>query len=299
MNTEPTTGNSPSTKIRLQDYDTSKRFTARVVSSDRITSAASEDEVRELVLDVDLPELDFEVGQSVGVLAPADPAFGHTHHFRLYSVSDLPETHEGRPRIKLLVKRCNYVDEYSGEEYPGVASNYLCDLGVGDRIEMAGPYGLPFEVPQEHDANLILIGTGTGIAPFRTLIKHIYHNVPDWTGQVRLFYGARSGLELLYMNDERDDFSQYYDRDTFEAIKALSPNPDWDDPIAWNDALLSRGEELWRLLGDPRTYVYLAGLEKIRDELEVVLSNIAGSAETWQRRKAELEAGGRWVELLY
>ena len=40
---------------------------------ERITAEASVDEVREMVLDVDLPELDFEVGQSVGVLAPADP----------------------------------------------------------------------------------------------------------------------------------------------------------------------------------------------------------------------------------
>ena len=39
---------------------------------------------------------------------------------------------------------------------------------------MSGPYGLAFEVPEEMDANLILIGTGTGIAPFRAFVKHIY-----------------------------------------------------------------------------------------------------------------------------
>jgi ferredoxin--NADP+ reductase len=172
-------------------------------------------------------------------------------------------------------------------------------LREGDEITITGPYGLAFEVPPEHDANLILIGTGTGIAPFRALVKHIYRNVDDWTGRVLLFYGARSGLELLYMNEERDDFSQYYDEETFEAIKALSPRPAWDDPIDWADAIEKRSGELWKLLGDPKTYVYVAGLEKIRDQLDEVFAEVAGSEEAWQRRKAELVAGGRWVELLY
>ncbi len=101
------------------------------------------------------------------------------------------------------------------------------------------------------------------------------------------------------MNDEKDDFAQYYDEETFEAFRALSPRPHWGDPIAWEEAIQQRGTELWKMLGDVKTYVYVAGLEKIRPELEVVFSGLAGSMEKWQRRKAELMAGGRWVELLY
>ena len=121
------------------------------------------------------------------------------------------------------------MDKYSGEEYPGVASNYLRDLAPGDRITMSGPYGLAFKLPEEMDANLILIGTGTR------------------------FYGA----------------------------------------------LAERGAELWKLLEQPNTYVYVAGLEKMRGELDEAFKEIAGSPQKWARRKAELVAGGRWVELLY
>jgi ferredoxin--NADP+ reductase len=180
-----------------------------------------------------------------------------------------------------------------------VASNYLCDRRPGDGITITGPFGLAFEVPEEKDADLILIGSGTGIAPFRALVKHLYREVSDWRGRVLLFHGAKSGLELLYMNDAKDDFAQYYDEETFEAFKALSPRPNWADPIAWDLAIEARGEEVWDLLGKPTTYVYLAGLEKMRDELDKVFARLAGSPEKWQRRKAELEAGGRWVELLY
>ena len=284
----------------LEDYDTEQRFQASLVSSERITTEASGIEVRELTLDIQKPDFEFQLGQSVGVLAPGTKEFGQEYHFRLYSVADLPERGgSGLPRIKIAVRRCSYVDKYSGEEYPGVSSNYLCDLRAGDRITMAGPYGLAFEVPEEMDANLILIGTGTGIAPFRAFVKHLYQNVPEWKGTITLFYGARSGLELLYMNDERDDFTQYYDNDTFEAFKALSPRPSWAAPIDWDAALAQRSQELWGLLGQPNTYVYVAGLEKMRGELDNAFGEIAGSEEKWARRRAELVAGGRWVEVLY
>jgi ferredoxin--NADP+ reductase len=130
-------------------------------------------------------------------------------------------------------------------------------------------------------------------------VKHIYQNVPEWKGSITLFYGARSGLELLYMNDEKDDFAQYYDKETFEAFKALSPRPTWAAPIDWEGTLAKRGDKLWALLEKPNTYVYVAGLEKMRAELDEAFREIAGSDEKWARRKAELTAGGRWVEVLY
>jgi ferredoxin--NADP+ reductase len=287
-------------RMQLSDYDTGTRFQAAVVSNQRITPATSEIEVRELVLDVDRPDFEFNLGQSIGVMAPASPGFGHPHHFRLYSVADLPERGEaGKPRIRICVRRCSYIDEYSGESFKGVASNFLCDLQPGDAFPITGPFGAPFEIPKEKDANLILIGSGTGIAPFRALVKYIYRDVADWEGRIWLFYGARSGLELLYMNDERDDFTQYYDAETFEAFKALSARPAWTDAIDWGEAIGERAGELWEMLGSPKTYVYVAGLEKMLAELDAVFAGLAGSAESWARRKAELMAGQRWVELVY
>ncbi len=284
----------------LEQYDTETRYRATVVSNERITPDASDEEVRELILEVDRADFPYQLGQSVGVVAPGSKELGEDHHFRLYSVADLPERGpSGHPRITICVRRCSYIDDYSGERYEGVASNYLCDRRPGDTIALTGPFGLVFEVPEEHDANLILIGSGTGIAPFRAFVKHLYREVPDWQGRVWLLYGAKSGLELLYMNDRRDDFAQYYDEEAFEAFKALSPRPSWADPIAWDQAIEARGEELWEMLGNPKTYVYVAGLKPMLDELDRVFARLAGSPEKWRRRKAELAAGHRWVELVY
>ena len=54
----------------------------------------------------------------------------------------------------MLVKRCSYVDDFSGELYDGVASNYLCDRKVGDEITITGPHSLPFIVPEDKTSNL-------------------------------------------------------------------------------------------------------------------------------------------------
>jgi len=284
--------------MRLEDFDTGTTYEARVLSSQRITSEQAE-EVREIVLEVDREQFDYQPGQSVGVIVSGDHAQGHKHHFRLYSVADASERGSGKPRVTLCVKRCNYIDEYSGERYEGISSNYLCDLRDGDSLTINGPFGMPFDVPQDREADLLLIGMGTGIAPFRALIKHIYQDEKDWQGRVRLFYGAQTGLELLYMNEEKDDFTQYYDRDTFEAFKALSPRPNWADPIAMDYALEERSEEILSMLDNPHTRVYVAGRADILETLDRVFSRMIGNAEQWARRKAELQAGQRWVELVY
>ena len=285
--------------MRLQDYDTSQRFQATVLSSDRLTPADSPDEVREIILEIGVPEFEAAAGQSIGVLAPGREEFGQKHHLRLYSVADLPAREGGAVRFPICVKRCSYVDEFSGERYQGVASNYLCDLREGDTLSLCGPYGLAFPVPADPEATLILIGAGTGIAPFRAFVKHLYHNEPDFEGCVRLFHGGRTGLELLYMNEEQNDFAQYYDHDTFEAVAALSARPYWSGQVDWASALEPRGDEILEMLPDPRTHVYLAGLEPIRDELEAVFAQFLGSEEKWAELSARLKEDGRWIELLY
>jgi ferredoxin--NADP+ reductase len=285
--------------MRLEDYDTTEHYSVQVKQNTRITPEMSEDDIRELVLEIADKNFSYEVGQSIGVLIPGPHEFGHDVHFRLYTIARAPEATSGKPQIDICVKRCSYIDEYSGEEYKGIASNFLCNLHLGDQLTITGPYGLPFEVPDEKDANLLMIGMGTGIAPFRAFVNHIYKNVGGWQGKVRLFYGAKTGLEMIYMNDKRDDFANYYDEATFEAFKALSPRPAWADLPALDRMLEEKNNELLDMLCSTKTYVYIAGHEPILEMLDKAFSNIMGSKEKWARRKAELEAGKRWVELIY
>jgi len=253
--------------MKLDAYEKSTRHEATVVSSTPITEEGADAEVREIMLEVG-DDIELQPGQSIGVLVPGPHAHGHDVHFRLYSVADAAEKVSGEPSvITIAVRRVTYLDEYSGERYDGIASNYLCDRKTGDTITITGPYGFAFELPDDRETNLILIGTGTGIAPFRAFVKNLYETRPDWQGKVRLFFGAHTGLEHIYMNEQRDDFALYYDQETFEAFKAVSPRPNWSDPIAWDYCLEERSDEILAMLDDPKTHVYVAGLQSVRDEL--------------------------------
>ena len=286
--------------MRLDDYETEKKYAATVRESVRITPEGSEVEIRNIVLDVDGRDFGFDVGQNIGVVVPGPHEFGQDEHLRLYTIASTPTLQNGNgSRLEICVRRCFYIDEFSGERHKGIASNYLCDRKPGDEILVTGPYGLAFDLPDEKDADLLLIGLGTGIAPFRAFVKHIYKNLGGWDGKVRLFYGAKSGLEMLYMNDEQNDFENYYDEETFKAFSAISPRPHMDDQIPLDEAIGKNGAEVWEMVLKSDTHVYVAGLENILGQLDKSFAKLAGSEEKWARRKAELVAGRRWTELVY
>jgi ferredoxin--NADP+ reductase len=284
----------------VAEYDISEQYKGTVRESSRITPEDAKEEVRHIVLSVNKPGFDFKVGQPVGVLVPGPHEFGNPYHVRLYTIASSSRGEDGSPStIALTVRRCSYIDEFSGEEVKGVASNFLCDRRPGDEILLTGPFESPFEIPDDPTANLLMVGMGTGIAPFRAFVKQIYDTRGCWQGKVRLFFGARSGLEMLYLNDENNDLANYYDQATFKAFEAVSPRPAFDVPAALDEAIERNGQEVWEMINDPDTFVYVAGPRKAGELFAKAMAKVAGSAERWERRRGELRAGGRYAELLY
>ncbi len=278
-------------------HNDATHFSAQLISSNRITPATSAEEVRHLVFRT--ADLGFEAkpGQSIRVLAPG--LYGNPYHARLYTIADPEAVSPESSEFTLCVRRCFYVDDFSGEEYKGVASNYLCDLQPGQSIRFDGPVGLVFPVPANRKADLLMIGMGTGIAPFRAYIRHLYEKLGGWEGKVRMFYGAHTGLEMLYMNDENQDLAQYFDQASFKAIQAVSPRPALQAPVALGQAIEQYANEVLEMLNGKDTQVFIAGAEAMLEGVDKTLASIAGSAIAWQTIKGVMVAEGRWHEVLY
>jgi len=281
------------------DPDLTVTSQATVVASTRVTPETT-DEVRQIYLHVDESPTLFPQGQNVGVLVPGPHPFGKKEHHRYYTIANARPSSDGTGvEIELLVRRCFYLDEVSGEQYPGIASNYLCDARAGDEITLSGPYRGPFRIPTDKTSNLLMIGTGTGIAPFRAFLRRIYEEQGHWEGKVRLYYGAKTGMDLLYMNDLNNDLATYYDRETFQAINALRPNVLADEADALGKSLEASASDIWQLMQANNTHVYLAGLKKIANVFETAMRQAAGSESAWLTAKQKLIEAQRWSELTY
>jgi ferredoxin--NADP+ reductase len=272
---------------------------ALITASQRITPEHAE-EVRHLSLRVADPGFQYVEGQSIGVVVPGPHPFGNLYHLRRYSIANArPRPEVEAVDLDILVRRCFYIDEISGERYPGIASHFLCNARPGDPVTLAGPFRSPFLMPQDKTANLLMIGTGTGVAPFRAFAQLIYERRGGWDGQVRLFYGGRTGLDLAYANDEETDIADYYDQASFKAFKSLASHTLMRSSDALAQGLKEHVGEVWALIQDPKTHIFLAGLGKIAQVFDKVMGERAGSPAAWQTLKQGMIQERRWSELIY
>ena len=102
----------------------------------------------------------------------------------------------------------------------------LHNLDVGDRIGFRGPYGNWFPIEELGGKNLILIGSGIGLAPLRSLIGHCL-DLRNCFGQITILYGAASVADLVY----KLELKEWAKRGDVNLIRTVDPGgdlPDWD-----------------------------------------------------------------------
>lgn len=118
-------------------------------------------------------------GQSLSVIPPGvDPKNGRKNKPRLYSIASTRygDLLDGNT-ISLCVRRAEYFDPVTGAVDPakkGVCSNFLCDIQPGEQVSVAGPVGKTMLLPEDPTKDVIMIATGTGIAPFRGFMHRLF-----------------------------------------------------------------------------------------------------------------------------
>jgi len=278
-------------------YKPSSPYTARVVSNERLTPEGSPDDIRHLIIDIGGAGIRYKEGQSVGIVPPGADEKGKRHRVRLYSIASAREGEENPDHLALTVKRVVYQDEESGKTVYGLASNYICDLKENENVEITGPVGRTFLLPEDPKTNLVMIAVGTGIAPFRAFIHHIYAEVGSWEGDVVLFFGAKTGLESIYMNDLNNDISQYYEEKTFKAFQALSRE---GTKKYVQHSVAENIETIWKIVKEGNFSLYICGLKDIEGAVEeVFLKKAKQEGEDWDSLRQKYKEEKRWHVEVY
>jgi ferredoxin--NADP+ reductase len=280
-------------------------FIARLVANEQLTEPGSSDDIRNLVFDISGSGISYIEGQSIGVIPPSPVPSEKPERVRLYSIASSRKGDYGcGETVTLCVKRVDFVDKESGEHVVGLCSSFLCDLKVGDTVAFMGPTGRTFLLPEDHNTHLILVAAGTGIAPFRAFIKRVFTEVGEWDGQVRLFFGAKTGLEALYMNRENDDIGQYLDKETFKAFRAFSREEGAGDQYTRKGfvqhQIADNVEEIWELIRTGQFCFYLCGMKTMEAGVyEVFRERAAKDGLDWDKEMKRFKKQGRWNVEVY
>ncbi len=293
-----------------------KSVSATVAGNVRVTAVGTDYDTHHIVLDFGAMPFPVLEGQSIAILAPGTDAQGRPHHARQYSIAS-PRNGErpGYNNLSLTVKRV--LEDHQGQPVRGVASNYLCDLAVGDKVSVIGPFGASFLMPNHPRSHIVMICTGTGSAPMRAMTEWRRRlrqasagpSQAGWHpsggggseaaasgqasgkfegGKLMLFFGARTQEELPYFGP-----LQNLPKDFIDCNFAFSRTP--GQPRRYvQDAMRERAADLGALLRDGQSHFYVCGLKAMEEGVVLALRDVATQAGLdWETLGAALKREGR------
>merc|ERR1719199_360442 len=194
--------------IPVNTYKNKEPFKAKVISVKRIVGPQATSETCHIIMDHE-GKMPYWEGQSYGVIPPGENPKkpGKPNTVRLYSIasSRYGDDMTGNT-ASLCVRRATYWCPDLKADDPakkGICSNFLCDSGPGTELAMTGPSGKVMLMPEEDPkTDLIMVATGTGIAPYRGFIRRLFMEATPaaaaYAGEAWLFLGVANSDALLY-----------------------------------------------------------------------------------------------------
>ncbi|MCQ9202936.1 MAG: FAD-binding oxidoreductase [Prochlorococcus marinus CUG1436] len=246
------------------------------------------------------PFLNYVEGQSIGIMPAGEDANGKPHKLRLYSIASTRhgDNFNGNT-VSLCVRQLQY--EKDGETINGVCSTYLCDIKPGDKVKITGPVGKEMLLPDEEDANIVMLATGTGIAPMRAYLRRMFEptekekNKWNFKGKAWLFMGAPKSANLLYEEDLQRYIAE--NPDNFKYTKAISREQQntKGGRMYIQDRVLESANELFNMIEDEKTHIYLCGLKGMEPGIDEAMTKAAEEKGlNWSELRPQLKKAGRW-----
>ena len=247
------------------------------------------------------PLLHYVEGQSIGIIPDGTDANGKPHKLRLYSIASTRHGDDlADHTVSLCVRQLQY--EKDGETINGVCSTFLCDIEPGAKVKITGPVGKEMLLPADEEANVIMLATGTGIAPMRAYMRRMFEpgeraKNPGYAfrGKAWLFMGVPKAANLLY----EDDFQRYLSEypENFRYTKAISREEQNSKGgrMYIQDRVLEHADEIFALIENPKTHVYMCGLKGMEPGIDDAMGAAASAKGIdWSVLRPQLKKADRW-----
>ena len=299
---KPAVTKKPHADVPVNTYKPKAPFTGTVTENYSVLKDGAIGKVQHITFDLSggEPEFKYVEGQSCGILAAGEDAKGKPHRPRLYSIASTRygDNFSGNT-LSLCVRQLQY--EKDGETINGVCSTYLCNLSPGDKVKISGPVGKEMLLPEEEDSNIIMLATGTGIAPMRAYLRRMFEPTElekhqwNFKGKAWLFMGAPKTANLLY----DADFEHYKSKfpENLRYTKAISREQQntKGGRMYIQDRVLEHAEEIFNMIENPKTHIYLCGLKGMEPGIDEAMTTAASAKGLdWSELRPKLRKAGRW-----
>tara|TARA_B100000700_G_C15034262_1_gene852038 strand:+ start:610 stop:1776 length:1167 start_codon:yes stop_codon:yes gene_type:complete len=292
----------PHSDVPVSTYKPKQPFIASVVENYSLLKDGAIGTVNHITFNLKggNPQLRYVEGQSIGIIPAGEDEKGKPHKIRLYSIASTRhgDNYEGNT-VSLCVRQLQY--EKDGATIDGVCSTYLCKVSPGDKVKITGPVGKEMLLPDDEQANIIMLATGTGIAPMRAYLRRMFEpterekNKWNFRGKAWLFMGAPKTANLLYDADFEHYKSQFPENLRYTKAISREQKNSKGGRMYIQDRVLEYADELFSLIENPKTHIYLCGLKGMEPGIDEAMTS-ASSAKglDWSELRPKLRKEGRW-----
>jgi sulfite reductase (NADPH) flavoprotein alpha-component len=214
---------------------------------------------------------------------------------RLYSIASSPLAHPGE--VHLCVGIVRY--QTFGRSRGGICSTFLADRIKSDvQPRVFVHQNNAFRLPSDKNTDVIMVGPGTGIAPFRAFLEE--RKATEAAGRNWLFFGnPHSSTDFLY----QDELSSYFSDGILTKID-LAWSRDQKEKIYVQNLMIQRGEELWAWLQSGAAFYVCGDASRMAKDVDQALLAIAEthgqlSAEQANAYIAQLKKEKRYLRDVY
>lgn len=289
----------PKTDIPVNIYRPNAPYIGNCVSNEELVKEGGIGTCRHLTFDISGGDLRYLEGQSIGIIPAGTDDKGKPHKLRLYSIASTRHgDHLDDKTVSLCVRQLEYKHPETGETVFGVCSTYLCNLKPGDELKITGPVGKEMLLPEDPETNVIMMATGTGIAPFRAFLWRMFkeqHEDYKFKGFAWLIFGVATTPNVLYQEQLEELQKQF--PDNFRVTYAISREQKNSEGgrMYIQHRVAEHADELWNLIQQDKTHTYICGLKGMEGGIDEALSAAASKHDiTWSEYQRTIKKAGRW-----